>query len=425
MRRMVEPAADAAVHDLAVDGITHGAEGVARLPSGKVCFVPFAAPGETVRVEVVEERRRWSRGRLLEVLQPSPDRVAPPCPYAGPWPAAGEPTCGGCALQYLAPARQRELKRRIVTEQLQRIAGLADPPVAETVPTGPDAYRSRARFGVDEQGRLGFRAHRSHQVRAIDRCLLLTAGAQRLRDEIGDGWNGAAEISVHAGAQGGGALVRAGAGGLPPLPGGELPVAVVDRGAPMPLRGDPAAVEHVGDLRLRVSPGSFFQAGPQAAEALVEQVLAAAGDVAGRHAVDAYAGVGLFAAALADAGARVTAIEQHRGSVADARHNLADRDATVVRADIAQAAADGPPGAPADVVVIDPPREGAGPATCRQLAGWHPQRLVYVSCDPAALARDTGALVDAGYQLARAVPVDCFPHTAAIEVVARFEPAGR
>lgn len=414
---MSEPAPE---HELEIDGITHGAEGVARLPNGKACFVPYALPGERVRARVVDDRKRWARAELVAVVDPSPNRVEPPCPYAGPWPAAGGDACGGCALQHAEPAAQRALKRRILVEQLQHLAGLADPPVREMVATGPSGYRSRARFGVTGDGALGFAAPRSHRVRPIDRCLLLTEGAQALRDAAGDAWEGAESVSVHAGAHGGGLLVRPGPGPLPPLPPGDVPVAVQDQGPAVALRGDPTAVEEVDGLDLRVSASAFFQAGPEAAAALVAAVRQAAGPVAGRRVVDLYGGVGLFSAALAADGAAVTTVEGDPTAADDAVVNLAGQG-RVVGAEVAEWLT-GDPGPPPRVVVLDPPREGAGSTVCRALAQWGVGRIVYVSCDPAALARDVGTLVDSELSLVEATPVDCFPHTAAIETVALFLP---
>lgn len=411
------------VHELEIHGITHGAEGVARLPHGKVCFVAYALPGERVRARVVDERKRWARAELVEVVDPSPDRVQPPCPYAGPWPAAGGDACGGCALQHARPEAQLTLKRRILVEQLQHLGGLADPPVTEPVPTGPTGYRSRARFQVTGDGELGFAAPGSHRVRPVDRCLLLTDAAQALRDAAGDAWPGCESVSVHAGSSGGGLLVRPGAGAMPPLPAGEVPVAIVDRGPAVPLRGDPTAVEEVDGLALRVSPGSFFQAGPQAAAALVAEVRRAAGALSGRRVADLYGGVGLLAAALDRDGAEVTLVESDETAADDARANLAGTTAAVVRGDV-EAWLAGSPGPAPDVVVLDPPRAGAGEPVCRALTAWGTPRVVYVSCDPAALARDTATLRAGGLELAQATPVDCFPHTATVESVAVFTRTG-
>ena len=227
----------AARHELTLHGLTHGAEAVGRLPSGKVCFVPHAVPGERVVVEVSEERSKWARGRLVEVLEASADRVQPPCPYAGAETPGAPPRCGGCLLQHVAPARQAAMRRRIVTEQLERIGRFTDPPIDDTVVVAPLGYRSHPRFAVDPAGRLGFRRLRTHEVVPIDRCLRLDERAQALREEAGDGWQGVQEVTVHAGARGRALLVRPGRGGLPPLPGGDAAVALLGAGKPADLRG--------------------------------------------------------------------------------------------------------------------------------------------------------------------------------------------
>lgn len=407
-----------AVHELLLDGITHGAEAVGRLPSGKVCFVPFAIPGERVTVVVTEEHARWARGRLVEVLEDSPDRMAPPCPHFGPG------RCGGCALQHVTPERQAALKRRVVIEQLERIGRISDPPVADTVQLAPWAYRNHARFAVHPSGRLGFRRSGRDDVEAVDRCPLLTPAVQRLRDEAGDRWSGAVSVSVRAAHAGRGTalVVEPGEEALPPLPPGPSGVAVVDTaGVAHPLRGAATVHEHVAGFDYRVSAGSFFQPSTAGAEALVGLVRDAAEVTAGDAVADLYAGVGLFARVLAADGAAVVAVEGSPSACADAEHNLAATTATVVCAPVERAlemflAEDGS----FDVVVLDPPRRGAGRDVCGQLARLRARTVVYVSCDPAALARDARALVAAGYRLARAVPVDQFAQTAAIETVATF-----
>lgn len=384
------------MHEIELDGITHGGEAVGRLPDGKACFVPYALPGERVRIELVEERKRWARGRVVEILRPSPDRVTAPCPYFG------QDKCGGCQLQHLAPAAQPALKRRIVTEQLARIGRMTDPPVAETVVVRPFGYRNRARFGVDDQGRLGYRRAQSHDLVPIDRCLLLTDAAQAVRDAAGDGWSGAQEVEVRADEHGGWALV-------------------VERGSRVEVQvpGEDPLHFPVAGHRFRVSPTSFFQASTEGAAVLGRLVLEAVQVIPGETALDLHAGVGLFAALLADAGAQVTAVETHPSAVEDAHVNLPDVE--VVQADaeayVAKLAAGG---AWRDVVVLDPPRRGAGPSMVRSIAALEPRVVVYVSCDPAALARDAAALAEEGYAMTSAVPVDLFAQTAQIETVARF-----
>lgn len=414
---------DAEQHVIRVDGLTHGAEAVGRLPSGKACFVPFAIPGETVRIEVTEVRKRWARGRLLEVVEASGDRVRAPCPYFGPQDPDGPARCGGCALQHVSAPRQAQMKERIVTEQLERIGGFTDPPVEPTVSVATYGYRQRTRFGVVE-GRLGYRRQRSNAIVPIDVCALLSPDTQALRDEAGDSWRGADEVAVSTGDQGGMIVVTPGSAGLPPLPEGEVPVALRSPGGAAALRGDPQVIHRVCGFDLRVSASSFFQTSSAAAEAMAELVRRAAGVGVEDAVCDLYAGVGLFSRVLAAQGATVTAVESHPAAAEDARHNLAGLDdAEVLQTDVeTQLREWTATGRWFDVIVLDPPRRGAGPDVARVLAAMEPRRLIYVSCDPAALARDARALADAGLALVSATPVDQFAQTAAIEIVALFAP---
>jgi len=430
---------------LALDGVTHGGEAVGRLPDGRACFVPYAIPGERVVVRVVEDHGRWTRGALVEVVEASPDRAVPPCPHFGP------DRCGGCQLQHITPAAQAALKRRIVVEQLQRIGRIPDPPVAETVRVADLRYRNTARFGVDAQGRLGFRRAGSRDLHLVDDCRLLAPPAQALREEAGDAWRGAAEVVVRRSlTTGDRALVVApGPDGIPEIPEGDVPLALVpaappegppaergprrrrggrpDRGpragAAVALRGDPTVHEVVAGRAFAVSPGSFFQSNTAGAEVLVDLARRAAGVRPGETALDLHAGVGLFAAALAEDGATVEAVEADQGAAADARRNLADLEVTVTAGDaLRRVRALVAEGAAVDVVVLDPPRRGAGPDLCRAITALGPRVVVYVACDPAALARDAAALTAAGYALSEAVPVDQFAQTAQIETVATFTP---
>ena len=411
------------VEDVDVVRLAHGGEAVGRLGDGRAVFVAGAVPGERVRVAVTQARRRWARAHLLAVLEASPDRTDPPCPYFGPTGGPQRPGgCGGCQLQHIAPDRRASLVRRVVIDQLQRIGGVAEPSVADTVIPAEYGYRSRARFSVDADGRLGFRGHRSHAVRPIDRCLLLDDATQHARDEAGDAWAGAAQVEVRTGADGRAALTvlptDTGLTALPPRP--EAVALVGAAGRAQALRGDPVLVEHVAGHDFRVSPDSFFQANRAGAAVLVELVLAGAAVGSGDTVVDLYAGVGLLTRALATSGARITAVEAGAAAAADAATNLAGI-AEVVRARaerwLAGAAARGER---VDVAMLDPPRRGAGAAAAAELARVARRTIVYVACDPAALARDTAALLASGWRLAEAVPVDQFAQTAQIEVVATF-----
>lgn len=410
-----------------VDGFTHGGEGVARI-EGKAVFVPDTLPRETVVVQVTDDRRRWARARLLEVVEASDDRVEPPCPHA---PRPGRPGCGGCDLQHARPDAQRALKTRVVREQLERLGGLSDPPLAPCRAVGPDlGYRTRARLHAAEDGRLGFHVAGTHDVVPVALCPKLTPAAQAVREEVGDG-TGAAEVGVRAhGRTGTSAIVLApGRGGLalPEEPAhgspSDLLLAQPD-GEVVAMRGDGVLAEEVAGHALTFDATSFFQVSPEGAEAIVAEVLRACGRVAGALVWDLYAGVGLLSVPLAAAGAEVLAVEGHAASAAHAEANAARAGVEVdVRVQpVARAVhrAGDDEGDPPDVVVLDPPRSGAGPDVAAALARLAPAVIVYVACDPAALARDARTLTGSGYALVEAVPLDLFPMTHHVEVVATF-----
>jgi 23S rRNA (uracil1939-C5)-methyltransferase len=402
-----------------IDGFTHGGEGVARV-EGKAVFVPGTIPGERVRLRVTDDRKRWARAELVEVLDPSPDRVAPPCPYV--------PACGGCDLQHVRPDAQRPLKTRVVREQLERLGGLTDPPVAGCLPVGPDTgYRTHAQLHAAPDGRLGFHRAGSHDVVPIDRCLVLADAAQAVRNQVGDD-TGATEVAVraHTTTDTAAAALTPGAGPLE-LPEGRFDLLLTQPdGRVLPMRGDGVLEERVAGFTFRFRADAFFQVTTHGAEALVHQVLAAVGDVTGALTWDLYAGVGLLSLPLARAGAEVLAVEGHPGAAEDARHNaeVAGLGLTVLAEPVGavtrRAAAGDPALEPPEVVVLDPPRTGAGERVIADLIALEVPTVVYVACDPAALARDARALAAGGYRLTSAQPLDLFPMTHHVEVVATF-----
>lgn len=400
--------------DLTVHGLAHGGDAVGRLPDGKACFVAAAIPGERVTAEVTEERARFARAVTVEVLEPVAERVTPPCPLALPG------RCGGCRLQHIDVAHQAVLLRRVVVDTLERIGRIPAPPVADTVrPHNGWGYRNQARFAPHPDGRLGFRRAGSHDIEPVAECPLLDAGAAAARDAAGDDWRGVEAVVVRGDADARALLeVLPGAGALPALPPGDVPVAVVGTDGAVALRGEPLLEERAAGRTWRVSPTSFFQPSRAGATTLAGLVRAAAEVTPGTRALDLYAGVGLFAAVLAEDGAQVVAVEAHPAAAADARANLRDLDVEV-RCGAAEDALDAHGPRP-DVIVLDPPRRGAGPALTARIAEGAARRIVMVSCDPAALARDARVLLDSGWQLDRVVPVDQFTHTAHVEAVATF-----
>jgi 23S rRNA (uracil1939-C5)-methyltransferase len=397
-----------------IDGFTHGGEGVARV-DGKAVFVPGTLPGERVSIRIVDDRRRWARAALIDVLTASPDRVAPPCPYV--------PDCGGCDLQHATPDAQRRLKTRVVREQLERLGGIAKPPVADCRAVGPAlGYRSHVQMHAAPDGRLGFRRASSHDVVPVERCLVARDEIQQLRELVGDA-TGASRVAfrVHGGRSA--VVLTPSSGGLD-LPEGEFDLLLEQPdGGVVAIRGHRTLVEDIAGVSLRFPADAFFQASPEGAAALVGTVLEAAGSVTGALVWDLYAGVGLLSLPLARAGAAVIAVEAHPGAAAAADANATEHglDIEVVHATVEEALAHGAPGLdPPDVVVLDPPRRGAGAEVVEALVDHAPETIVYVACDPAALARDARSLVDGGYRLTAAVPLDLFPMTHHVEVVATF-----
>lgn len=399
-----------ALLELRTTGVAAGGEAVARDDAGRVVFVAGALPGERVRVLVTEERASFAKARVVEVVGPADGRVTPPCAEV----ANG---CGGCGWQHVDPAVQRTLKASIVTDALRRQGQVADAVVHPGSALPDSGFRTTLRLAVGQAGGAGFRRARSHEVVDVDGCVIahpllrpLVAGAR---------FEAATEVTLRCGARTGErmAAVAPSAGGAI-LPEGSDDVLLVGVDE---LRGGRRAWIHevLADRRWRISAGSFFQARPDGAEALVDAVREALGPPAaeGERLLDAYGGVGLFAGSLG-AGRRTTLVERSASSVADARVNLADLDARVLRLDVERWRP-----APMDVVVADPSRSGLGKSGVRVLAATGARRLVLVSCDPASLGRDVALLGRAGYRWSSTRLVDLFPHTPHIEAVSCFDRA--
>lgn len=399
--------------ELEVGPVAHGGHCVARL-DGRVVFVRHSLPGERVRARLTEsgEGRSFWRADAVEVLEPSPDRVP------SVWPAAGPGGVGGGELAHVALPAQRAWKSAVLQEQLHRLAHL-DLEVPVLPAPGDDergglAYRTRIDLVADGAGRAGMRRFRSHDVLPLDSMPLATETIAAL-GLFERRWSAGARIEAVAPA------------------GGDDPLVLVD-GVPFDLRRgrlDPrpnartSVHEVVGGHAYRVSAAGFWQVHRAAPEALVRAVLAGVGDVTGATVADLYAGAGLFTVPLADAvgptGA-VVSVEGDERAVRDARRTLHDRPHVALHhGDVATVLGQASDVVHADVVVLDPPRTGAGRAVIEAMTGLRPEKVVYVACDPAALARDIGLLTGAGYRLTRVQGFDLFPHTHHLEAVAVLE----
>ncbi len=423
-----------------IESLAHGGDGVSRLPDGRTVFVPYSCPGDEVAITVTEEHGRWARAQLHSIEMPSPDRVTPPCPYFT--------ACGGCNWQHIAYAAQTAAKRQTLVDALTRIGGLTAPDVAETVASPTEyGYRNKIELtaGPDGGRTLGFLRARTNTVLAIDACPLLPKRAAKLPRSL----SGALRFIASRGAEG---IVRA---SVRVSSSGEIAVDVWTRPGPFPraaaarviseavgartvtrtimrdiekrdvsqvevLSGSGAWHETVGGDRYAVSAPSFFQVNTAATVALREHALDMLAPDGTMRVADLYAGAGTFTLPITRAAGEVVAVEASRYALADLRENLdgASLDADVVPGDAAYALKDL---GHLDAALIDPPRSGISDKAMQALESARIPRIVYVSCDPATLARDVSRLSAAGYAARRFVPVDLFPQTYHLETIALLE----
>ena len=373
--------------DVNLERVAHGGFVVGRVDD-KVVFVTGGLPGERVSVEITERTKRFDRGRVVAVLEASPARVEPPCPIAD--------RCGGCDWQHASPEAQLDLKTAVVAEQLSRLAGISWSGRVQRVEplTG---WRTRMRYSVDDRGRVGLRARRSHEVVPLPEqgCLVAAPGPE------------VAELEALAeGAT-------------------ELQVVVSDDGvtaiADEKLRlGERVVHEHGAGHRFAVDAEGFWQVHPLAADVLTDAVARGLDPQPGESALDLYCGVGLFSAPLVAAGCTVLGVEGSRTAIARARSNVPG--ARFIAGSMERHLGSLPHSA--DLVVLDPPRKGAGAAVVGKLASLGPRAIAYVACDPAALARDLATFAGFGYESVSIEAFDLFPMTHHVECVAIITPAG-
>jgi 23S rRNA (uracil1939-C5)-methyltransferase len=395
--------------------MAYGGEAYGRDAEGRVLFVPFAIAGERVRAHLDEIHERWARGSLLEVIGPSADRIAPRCRHFG--------SCGGCHYQHLSYPAQLLTKSAIVREQLQRLGGLESPPVEPTVPS-PDPWNTRnhMQFHVSRDGRLGFQASGSSRLIAIEECHLPEPPLADLWPRLDlQSIPGLERVVLRSGA-GEETMIVFEADGDPEIELAlDLPASVVwlGPGGASVLAGGAYLTHEVMGRPFRVSAASFFQVNTSLAGDLVRLALQALDPRPGETVFDLYAGVGLFSAFLAEAGARVVAVEQSPSACADFEANLAEFDDVALYEAPVEVALPAIARKP-DGALVDPPRAGLELEALEALVAASPTRLVYVSCDPATLARDGKRLKQAGYRLERVTPIDLFPQTFHIETVSRW-----
>jgi tRNA/tmRNA/rRNA uracil-C5-methylase (TrmA/RlmC/RlmD family) len=398
-------------------GIAHGGEALGKL-GNRILFVAYALPGETVRVALVEEHKRWVRGKLVEIVEPSPHRIAAPCPHFGP------DRCGGCQWQHIARTAQLDYKRRIVREQLQRLGGVGKPLVRPTVDPGPEwAYRTQMLFYPSGSGSLGQRRFQGYEVEPIDHCPLQHPALAELYADFNVEWDGLRSVDFSVGLGSGQRLIALRTQGdeAPELE-VDVPVAIAlekRNGAILPLIGEPSIFETIAGQTYRFSAGARRPFNPLASEALLNVVEGYLQPRPGRTLMDVYCGAGLFSLGFAAKSSLVIGVDDDAAAIEDCAFNCQHLDNVLLH--------EGEPPRvlrllrdPIDLAVVTPPAKGMGHRIAQNLARMGAKRAVSVAQNPAVLARDIDRWRRAGFRFLEATPIDVAPQTYFVTTVALF-----
>ena len=434
------------VYTAVIDGYSSEGLGIARV-NGAVVFVPHAVRGEEIDLRITKVMKTSCAGEIVKIHNPSPERMEPECPYAG--------KCGGCAYRHLTYPEELWAKRQRVQDALTRIGGL-DLTVEEILGAkNPEHYRNKSQYPVGADGSIGFFQARTHKVVPIRRCLIQTEAADRTAQAVGE-WMRRYKISAYDETTGKGLVrhvcVRVNRKG-------ESLCCVVVNGNKVPREPElaayvTAAVPHtvgvllnsntrrgnvvLGDkyrtlfgrnylmdtlcgLEFKLSMPSFYQVNRDQAEVLYGKALEFAGLTGNETVLDLYCGIGTITLCLAKAAKRVIGAEIVPPAIRDAKENALRNhieNAEFFCGDAADIAAKlESDGLRPDVVTVDPPRKGLAPEVIASVAAMGPEKVVYVSCDPATLGRDVKIFREFGYEAKRAAAVDMFPGTAHVETV--------
>ncbi len=359
-------------------------------------FADYGIPGEKVMVEIIRAKGRYPVGKVVEVINPSPHRVSPPCPYFG--------RCGGCQWQHIDYKYQLELKRQMVEDRLKHIGNFVSPPVSTTLPS-PDIwhYRNHARFTVDRQGSLGFVRRDNWKFMSIDFCHIMHPWINESLGKLQGRCPGAHQVAMRYGVKTGKSLIQ------PNVDSFDAPVE----------SGQPFYYEELLGKEFRISSPSFFQVNTLQAERLVEAIKERLDFQGDEFLVDAYAGVGTLAILLSPFVSKVLAIEESSSAIKDALVNNAGIENIEIKEGKAEQVLPTLTQQPA-AVILDPPRTGCHRKVLEALIKLDPKKIIYVSCDTTTLSRDLELLCRAQYHLQEVLPVDMFPHTRHIECVAHL-----
>ena len=399
--------------------LVYGGDALGRLPDGRAVFVPFVLPGEKARIAVRQEKRGHVRGELLEILEPSPQRIAPPCPHFT--------LCGGCHYQHIPYEMQLAAKTEILRDQLQRIGGLADIPLNPAIASpAPFNYRNHVQFHLDPLGKLGFQASRSSQVIPITQCHLPEPPLNEIWPLLDlEPVPGLERISLRLGADDDIQLILESSDGqLFEFSVEELPISAVhlSPAGAVVLAGSEVLLMDILGRSFQVSAGAFFQVNTRLAEAMVRHILEILPLDPSTTLLEIYCGAGLFSAFLAPQVGRLVGIEVSPAACRDFAENLDEFDNVELyeasAGEVLRQVNFHP-----DVILADPPRSGLDHPTLDALLAQQARWLAYVSCDPATLARDARRLSSEGYRLVQVTPFDLFPQTYHIESISLWEKA--
>ena len=405
--------------DITLEKLTYGGEAMGRLPDGRAVFVPFGLPGEQVRVALTEDKKNFARGKLLEVLQASPDRIAPKCKHFA--------VCGGCHYQNLPYEKQLLAKTEILRDQLQRIGKIENPPVKPMVASPLEwNYRNHVQFHLTAEGKVGFINAKGNSTLPIEECHLPEAGIDAFWPNLQFESNKDVErVSLRVGRDE--ELMVALESESPETPEFEIEadVSVVHlfEEHAVVIAGQDNLIFNILGKDFQVSAASFFQVNTKMAEKMVGYIITQLPVSPSMTLLDVYCGVGLFSKFFAPKCQTVIGIETSESACEDFAVNLDEFDNVELYEGAAEEVLPGLAGRldSSTFVIVDPPRAGIERHTLDALIQIQPQMIAYVSCDPSTLGRDAARLINGGYRLVEVTPFDLFPQTYHIESISIFE----
>ena len=405
--------------------MVYGGDCIGRLPDGRAVFVPFVLPRETAEIGLTESKERYARGKLIKLIQSSPDRIQPPCPYFT--------QCGGCHYQHIGYAQQLALKKELLRDQLERIGKFSRLPELNITPSPlPFAYRNQVQFHPaathdPEKLALGFKKNGSDETLPIDHCLLISQELNQLLSQIElepDG--GIQRVVLREDSTGEQMIVLEGEDEVPPDLTFELPISAAytnPNGEVFSLSGNNALLYEIENKEFLVSPQSFFQVNLPVATMMVRHILEQLKGKKELRVLELYSGVGLFTRFIAHFASELIAIESSPSACFNFADNLDEFDNISLY--------EGPVEAilanlideikPIDLVLLDPPRAGMNAKARQALVKLNPSQIIYISCDPGTLARDLKHLAEADYAINNLHAYDMFPQTMHIEMITSLQ----